>query len=255
MKILFVGTGEAFDENRANVSLLIDEFLLLDCGYSSVRNIWKMKLAEKIQAIFVSHFHADHVGGLPLLLMRMRQEKRKKPVLLIGGKGFERKFLKFFDYCYKGFFRDLPFKVIFKEVRPGERIKLNGYTLKFAQGFHLKKQFNVRNLAVRVEKKSKSIVYSGDTIFSEEIVKLAKNCTLLVHEAYLPHYLEYHSKYRAHCSPLEAGRAAKLANAKILALVHVHRNYARKRGEILKEVRKEFKGKVILPKDGETIVV
>jgi ribonuclease BN (tRNA processing enzyme) len=253
LRVEFVGTGEAFDENRTNTSLLINEFLV-ECGYNVPTRLWKENYdLEKIKYIFVSHFHADHVGGLPLLLMRMRQEKRAKPLILIGGKGFKEKFLKFFDLCYKGFFKDLPFTVKFLEVSPRSSLKLGNYTLSFEEGMHLKKPFRVENLAIRVEAKNKSLVYSGDTVFSRRIINLARGCDLLVHEAYLPHNLDYHKKYKAHSSPYHAAKVASEAKARILALVHINRNYAKFPQRIIEEVKRIFNGKILIPRDGEKI--
>jgi len=253
MKVLFLGTGEAFDESRNNTSILINEELLLECGYSVPQILWKTGLDKKIKYIFVSHFHADHVGGIPMLLMRLRQEKRKEPLTLIGGKGFRKRFLKFFDMCYKGFFGDLPFKVKFLEVSAGDRKRISEYTLSFEKGYHLRKPFSIENLAIRVSRKGKVLVYSGDTSYTERLINFSRNCTLLIHEAYLPHNFEYHRKYLAHCSPFEAGKIAKEAKAKALALVHIHRRFVKEKERILEEVREVYKGKVLIPEDGDEV--
>lgn len=253
MKILFLGTGEAFDEERNSTSILINDEFLLECGYSIPQTLWKMGIDKKIKYIFVSHFHADHVGGIPMLLMRLRQEKRKEPITLIGGKGFEKRFLKFFDMCYKGFFSDLPFKVKFIEVLPGEKKRLSSYILSFEKGYHLRKPFSIENLAIKILRNKRTLVYSGDTIYTKRLVDFSRKCSLLIHDAYLPYNFEYHKKYLAHCSPFEAGKIPKEAEAKALALVHIHRRYAKAEEKILEEVRKAYDGEVLIPKDGDEI--
>ncbi len=82
MKVEFVGVGEAFDETLPNNSQILqwgDSRLLIDCGYSIPHAFWKHHPdSEYLDAIYISHRHADHYFGLPSILVRMAEDGRKK---------------------------------------------------------------------------------------------------------------------------------------------------------------------------------
>jgi len=91
MKVIFLGTGEAFDENYLNNSSLVitgKTKLLLDCGMTTPYQLWKYNNDQNLlDAVYISHSHADHYFGLPALLVRMWEEKRKKPITVFSQKG------------------------------------------------------------------------------------------------------------------------------------------------------------------------
>jgi ribonuclease BN (tRNA processing enzyme) len=64
MKIVFLGVGSAFDENYPNTSVLISTdktSLMLDCGDSAARQLWKIASGnDSIDAIYITHHHPDH---------------------------------------------------------------------------------------------------------------------------------------------------------------------------------------------------
>ncbi|MCX6722879.1 MAG: MBL fold metallo-hydrolase [Candidatus Staskawiczbacteria bacterium] len=86
MKIIFLGVGEAFDENLPNNSQLIitdKTKLLLDCGFTVPPQLWKYNPDYNfLDAIYISHQHADHYFGLPAILLRMWEGGREKDLLL-----------------------------------------------------------------------------------------------------------------------------------------------------------------------------
>jgi ribonuclease Z len=129
MKIVFLGVGEAFDENFPNNSHLVlsgKTNLLLDCGYSAVAQVWKYNNDQNfLDAVYVSHQHADHYFGLPALLVRMWEEKRTKPLAIISQEGFEDVFLKVMEFSYPGFFARFNFKTDFIKAEPGQAIKFD----------------------------------------------------------------------------------------------------------------------------------
>jgi len=87
MNIKFLGVGEAFDErypNNSHVLVANNTNLLVDCGYSVPQQWWKLgKDANFLDAIYISHKHADHFFGLLVLLMRIWEEGRTKPLAVI----------------------------------------------------------------------------------------------------------------------------------------------------------------------------
>ena len=84
MEILFLGTGEAFGAT-ANTSLLVDGRILLDCGLTTVNQLFKAKADfNKISVICISHYHMDHVFGVPAFLSACRKQKRFKPITIVG---------------------------------------------------------------------------------------------------------------------------------------------------------------------------
>ncbi len=140
MKVIFLGVGEAFDENLPNNSHLIlsDTKMLLDCGFSSVAQMWKYNDDQEfLDTVYITHGHADHYFGLPSLFDRMCEEKRKKPLTIICQKGLKETIIQVINLGYKNLFEKLNFDVNFIEVEEGQKIKFNELELEFASTTHL----------------------------------------------------------------------------------------------------------------------
>lgn len=101
--------------------------LLIDCGEGTQIAIkekgWSFK---PIDVICFTHYHGDHISGLPGLLLTMGNAERKEPLTLIGPKGLER-----VVNALRVIAPELPFPIIFREISgPEEEFSLNGYRLK-----------------------------------------------------------------------------------------------------------------------------
>jgi len=239
MKVIFLGTGEAFDENYLNNSSLVltgKTALLLDCGMSAPYQLWKYNNNQNLlEAVFISHFHADHCFGLPALLTRMWEEKRKKDLTIISSNGRDIK--RLIDFGYKNIYSKLGFKIIFQKYR---NLNINDLSLSFAKTKH-----SIGNYAVKVEGQGKSICYSGDGMFSEEAKELYRGCDLLIHEAYL-----LNKKKEGHACIKDLIRMAEQNNIKCLALTHINR-FLRKKGFKVPQglpAGRQGKTKIIIPK-------
>lgn len=101
--------------------------LLIDCGEGTQIAIKEAGLSFKpIDILCVTHFHADHISGLPGLLLTMGNADRKEPLTLIGPKGLER-----VVSALRVIAPELPFPIIYKEIEGAEQtFELNGYRLK-----------------------------------------------------------------------------------------------------------------------------
>ena len=250
MKINFVGVGEAFDESHANTCLFIeDASLLIDCGYAAVQRIWKEDIHNKINTIFISHFHADHTFGLPALLLRYHEDKREAPLTILGARGIEKYIRDITELAYPNNIDKLCFELIFQEIDSDSKIELKNATLTFACANHIDSSF-----AIRIEKDSKSVVYSGDTGYCAEIVELAKETNILVHEAYTSQKDKEAKELKKHSSFLSCALCAANSACKSLALVHILRNSGNP-GAIEEEIRLAYKGKLLIPKEGDNFEV
>ena len=101
--------------------------LLIDCGEGTQIAIkekgWSFK---PIDVICFTHYHGDHISGLPGLLLTMGNADRKEPLTLIGPKGLER-----VVSALRVIAPELPFPIIYKEIEGAEQtFELNAYRLK-----------------------------------------------------------------------------------------------------------------------------
>lgn len=101
--------------------------MLIDCGEGTQIAIkekgWSFK---PIDVICFTHYHGDHISGLPGLLLTMGNADRTEPLTLIGPKGLER-----VVSCLRVIAPELPFPIILKEIEgPEQTFEMNGYRLK-----------------------------------------------------------------------------------------------------------------------------
>lgn len=152
--------------------------LLIDCGEGTQIAIkekgWSFK---PIDVICFTHYHGDHISGLPGLLLTMGNADRTEPLTLIGPRGLER-----VVNALRVIAPELPFPILFREINgPEEEFCLNGYRLKafkvnhnvLCYGYTLELdragKFQLEE-AVRLEipKKYWSRLQKGETIRAEE---------------------------------------------------------------------------------------
>lgn len=100
--------------------------LLIDCGEGTQVAIKKKGWSFKtIDTICFTHYHGDHISGLPGLLLTMGNAERTEPLTLIGPKGLER-----VVNSLRVIAPELPFPIIFKEIQGAEQVfELNGYKI------------------------------------------------------------------------------------------------------------------------------
>ena len=101
--------------------------LMIDCGEGTQVAVkekgWSFK---PIDVICFTHYHGDHISGLPGLLLTMGNADRREPLTLIGPQGLER-----VVSCLRVSAPELPFPIIYQEIQGAEQtFELNGYRLK-----------------------------------------------------------------------------------------------------------------------------
>lgn len=236
MKVIFLGVGEAFDENLPNNSQLIiaeKTRLLLDCGYSIPPQLWKFNSGPNfLDAIYISHQHADHFFGLPPVLMRMWEDGREKDLTIIGLKGLK----DFFEYAYKDFLKKFKYKINLVESEDGETAEFQNLKLSFAKTLH-----SGENLAIKISDGKKVMAYSGDGSLIAS-GNFYKNLDLLISETYF-----YDKEIIGHSSIVSAIKFAEENNVKCLALTHINRDFRKNELPKIREKIKSAKVKIIIP--------
>ena len=128
--ICLVGTGGMMPLPRRWLTALMTRYngssLLIDCGEGTQVAIkekgWSFK---PIDVICFTHYHGDHISGLPGLLLTMGNADRKEPLTLIGPRGLER-----VVNALRVIAPELPFDIKFIEItQPEQVIELNGYRI------------------------------------------------------------------------------------------------------------------------------
>lgn len=244
MKIIFLGVGEAFDENLPNNShIIISEKtnLLLDCGFNVPQQLWKFNEDPNfLDAIYISHQHADHYFGLPAVLLRMWEDGRERDLTVICQKGLKDSFQEFMDYAYKDFIKRFKYKINLIESKEGEVIEFNDLKLSFEKTVH-----SVENLAVKISNGKNTFCYSGDGSPLENS-GFYKNIDLFMQETYM-----YDVEKIGHSSIVGAISFAEKNNVKCLALTHINRDLRKNELSGLKNKIKSDKVKIIIPESLE----
>lgn len=284
IRVTFLGTAAARPTVGRNVSGLAvqreGELFLFDCGEGTQRQMMRYGTGFALEAIFVSHVHADHFLGLTGLLRTLALQGRTEPLAVYGppkSAGILRQAVDL------GVDR-VRFPVEIVEFEAGASLKRDGYRIEAVEVRHGTPavgwavveddrlgRFDVeraralgvpegplfgrlhRGEAVEVDgrvidarelvgppRPGRRVVYTGDTVTCRSVADAAARADLLIHDATFAEDEAERARETYHATALGAARLAAAAGVRRLLLTHVSARYADDSRPLEDEARSAF---------------
>jgi ribonuclease BN (tRNA processing enzyme) len=179
--LLFLGSGNAFGaQGRAFSSFLLNDRYLFDCGPTVLQQLHKAGLTNAaVEAVFISHFHADHFFGLAFLLLAAKYGGRTSDLTIVGPPGIQDRTERLLALGYPGVIESPGYQRRYVEVTDGSCQKIGDLTLTAARVEHVD-EFEC--FAFRAESEGRSVVYSGDTTLCDGLLRLVDGADVIVTE-------------------------------------------------------------------------
>ncbi|MEM7548522.1 MAG: MBL fold metallo-hydrolase [Bacteroidota bacterium] len=181
-----IGSGDAFGSGgKYNTSFLVrDENggFLIDCGASTIIRLKQLNIdLTSIHTVFISHFHGDHYGGLPFLILSFRYEYECENKLnIVGPKGIKEKVYNLQEAMYPdtGYLID-ELNLNFTEFDSKNGNDIKGVHCEAIPVHHAPGAFPH---GIRLSWNDKTLAYSGDTEWTESIYKVCKGAEFFICE-------------------------------------------------------------------------
>lgn len=299
IKITFLGTGNAIPTSKRNHTAIFcqiaNEGLLIDCGEGTQRQFMHAKIPHnKINHIFITHWHGDHILGIPGLMQTLVLEGYQKTLHIHGPKGTNRHMQQIVSILGKSaenikfHVHEIPQAGQILESKDFivECLELEHGTPALGYSVSIKEKRKIIKSAIKKYKlpnspllrdlqNGKDIMWNGKKISAKNTTyvehgkkvtfildshnksnsyKLAKDSDLLVSESTFVETERQKADEALHLTAKDAATIAKKSNSKKLALIHISQRYEHDTSVIEKEAKKIFKN-VILPKDLDVIEI
>lgn len=190
MQLQFIGCGDAFGSGgRFNTCFhLVGRGInvLIDCGATSLVALNKQGVDRNaIDVILLTHFHVDHVGGVPPFVLEASHVlKRARPLTIAGPPGLKTRFPELMENAYPGTMSTpLRFPLTLQELEIGKRNIVGAVQVTPSHVLHDDRAGPC--LGFRLEAEGKVIAYSGDTEWTDALIALGREADLFVCEAYM----------------------------------------------------------------------
>jgi ribonuclease BN (tRNA processing enzyme)/isopentenyl phosphate kinase len=189
-KIIFLGTGDAFSSGgRRSAGVFVKypdngKKILLDCGPHTLQALKTSKVnTSLIDWIIITHFHGDHINGIPYLLLHLSfQTKRTKPLKIIGPIGIKDQVNNLFSALYKNeALKTLPFPCSFHEISTNNPFEEDGITISAFPMNHTPEALGYKLMA-DLGTVICTIAYTGDTGWTENLIPLIQDSELAILE-------------------------------------------------------------------------
>ena len=296
LNVVFAGTSASAPTAHRGVAALVvrrgGDTLLFDCGEGTQRQLLRSIGLADLREVFITHFHADHVLGIPGMLKTFALRGRELPLTIYGPRGL------------KGLMRDLEplynrlsYELDIVELEPGEAVGFDDYEV---TGFSVDHQGTAFGYAVVEDARpgrfdedearrlgvppgpefgklqrgqsvtvadgstvepsqvlgearlGRKVVYSGDTAPCESLRIAAHQADLLVHESSFGDEEVERAAETRHSTARQAAEIARDAEVKLLCLNHVSARYF---GKELREQAREVFANTEMPRDFDSVEI
>jgi len=250
--LIVLGSGDALaSQSHDHTALVVRAqgcFLLIDCPGSASLKLRRYGLdPADIDAVILTHGHADHIYGLPALLQYLDLTGRERPLAVYGNEDAlarARAITSALDVG-AGF---ASYRAISAGCsgEAGPFLDTERYAVRAFSARH-----SLPTIALRVVLKQSNalLAYSGDGEPCPEVIEAGRGVDLLVHEAAVL------DPEPGHSTPAQAAEVAAAAGAARLLLVHLPQALILRPGAALAEAEKIFGGEVRLATDGDVIAL
>ncbi|MCK4236119.1 MAG: MBL fold metallo-hydrolase [Candidatus Krumholzibacteria bacterium] len=249
LRVTVLGSGTIIPSaERKPTALLIEAgqvAYLFDCGPGILQALEDTGFSfRSLNRVLFTHFHPDHTLGIGRLLAAINNDPasdKRQRLVFYGPCGLSDFIGRWNElYCSTTPGGDCLELV---EVGAGEVLRDGDVWIRAVRVEH----GDHEALAYRVDRRDASIVYTGDTAFTESLVELAKDTDLLVSECSFPD----DRPAEGHLTPSDVGRLASRSRAGRVVLVHLYPVF--EGSDPARSVKKHYGGPVIAARDGMTI--
>ncbi len=242
LKVTLLGTGTPVPIiERFGPSILVEagsEKLLFDCGRGASVRLWQLHIPMRdVTAVFFTHLHSDHVSGFPDLWLTGWLPSpfglRNKPMRVYGPVGTAHMML----HLKKAYQADLRIRmadekippagaeIITEEITEGVVYEKNGLKVTAFNVDH--GEFIKPAFGYRIDYQGRSVVLSGDTRFSENLIRFSKGADVLFHEVGVAKAENLATSDAArriighHTTPEDAGRVFDRVKPRLAVYTHI----------------------------------